>query len=135
MAEENFHKQYTQPGIPPPDILAYAAEDIPKMIGPYKIEHLLEKGGMSILYLGTHPNTREPTTIKVLLPKYLSHPDVLQRFLNEAEIIAMTNHPNIIKLYGHGEWEGGLYIAMEFVQGTSLRQLLLRSPISLKRAL
>lgn len=134
MAEDDFHKRYTQPGVPK-DIQPFAAADIPKMIGPYKIGHLLEKGGMSILYLGTHPNTKELTTIKVLSPKYLSHPDVIQRFLNEAEIIAMTNHPNIIKLYGHGEWEGGLYIAMEFIQGISLRQLLLSSPISLKRAL
>lgn len=107
----------------------------PNYIGPYKIESLLEKGGMSILYLGTHPETKEPTTIKVLSPKYLSHPEVVQRFLNEAEIIAMADHPNIVKLYGHGEWEGGLYIAMEFIQGISLRQYILQTPMSLRKAL
>jgi len=104
-------------------------------IGPYKIESLLEKGGMSYLYLGTHPETKEPTTIKVLSPKYVKHPEIVRRFLNEAEIIAMADHPNIIKLYGHGEWEGGLYIAMEFVQGISLRQYILQTPMSLKKAL
>lgn len=109
--------------------------DIPKIIGPYKIECLLEKGGMSILYLGVHQTTGDVTTIKVLSPKFISHPEVVQRFLKEAEIIAMTDHPNIVKLYGHGEWEGGLYIAMEFIQGKSLRQTLLQWPISLKRAL
>lgn len=108
---------------------------IPDQIGPYKIESLLERGGMSILFLGTHPVTKEPTTIKVLSQKFLSHPEIVQRFLNEAEIIAMADHRNIVKLYGHGEWEGGLYIAMEFVQGISLRQYILQTPLSLRRAL
>jgi serine phosphatase RsbU (regulator of sigma subunit)/tRNA A-37 threonylcarbamoyl transferase component Bud32 len=107
----------------------------PKTIGPYKIESLLEKGGMSYLYLASHPESHEPVTIKVLSPKYLSNPEVVRRFLNEAEIIAMADHPNIVKLYGHGNWAGGLYIAMEFVQGISLRQYLLQTPMSLKRAL
>src|SRR5262249_44107549 len=88
-----------------------------------------------LLYLGTHPDTKEPVTIKVLSQKFLSHPEIVKRFLNEAEIIAMADHPNIVKLYGHGEWAGGLYIAMEFVQGISLRQYLLQTPMSLKRAL
>jgi eukaryotic-like serine/threonine-protein kinase len=136
MATKDFHKQNTLPeGFSEQLTFAEPPAKIPSMIGPYKIESLLEKGGMSQLYLATHPDTQEPTTIKVLLPKFLSHPDVVQRFLNEAEIIAMTDHPNIVKLYGHGEWEGGLYIAMEFIQGISLRQMLLQSPISLKKAL
>ncbi len=108
---------------------------IPKMIGPYKIEALLQKGGMNLLYLGTHPETKEPVTIKVLSQKFLSNPEMTMRFLNEAEIIGMTDHPNIIKRYGHGKWAGGLYIAMEFIQGISLRQYLLQTPLSLKRAL
>lgn len=133
--EQDFHKQPTLQSqisnIPTPPI----NPPIPASIGPYKIESLLEKGGMNLIYLGIHPETKEPTTIKVLLPKFHSHPDVVQRFINEAEIIAMTDHPNIVKLYGHGEWENGLYIAMEFIQGVSLRQTLLQNPISLKRAL
>lgn len=137
MSDNDFYRRSTLPGIgdeskgSPPSSIA----GIPKFIGKYRIENLLEKGGMSILYLGTHPETREPTTIKVLSPRYLSHPEVVQRFLNEAEIIAMADHPNIVKLYGSGEWEGGLYISMEFIQGTSLRQYILQNPISLKRAL
>lgn len=135
MPFDDFHKISTQPGITPEDKGRPAQPEIPKTIGPYKIESLLERGGMSILYLGTHPETKEPTTIKVLSPRFLSHPEIVQRFLTEAEIIAMADHPNIVKLYGHGEWEGGLYIAMEFIEGISLRQYLLQSPMSLKRAL
>jgi serine/threonine protein kinase len=131
--EEDFHKQPTHP-----TLLSRtddAASKIPSRIGPYKIEALLNKGGMSYLYLGTHPNTKEPITIKVLSQKYISNPEVVQRFLNESEIISMTNHPNIIKMFGHGEWEGGLFIAMEYVEGISLRNYILKNPISLKRAL
>jgi hypothetical protein len=129
-----FHKQNTLPGNQSRS-RSSSNIPIPKQIGPYTIEGLLEQGGMSVLYLGTHPETKEPTTIKVLSEKFMSQPDIVERFLREAEIIALADHPNIVKLYGHGKWEGGLYIAMEFIQGISLRQYLLQTPLSLKRAL
>lgn len=133
MTEENFFKRSTIPPLPPGKEIKEAP--IPEKIGPYHIEALLDKGGMSILYLGTHPETQETITIKVLSPRFLSHDEMTMRFLNEAEIIAMADHPNIVKLFGYGEWEGGLYIAMEFIQGVSLRQYLLQNPLSVKRAL
>lgn len=110
-------------------------EKLPEKIGPYKIECLLDKGGMSILYLGLHPFNQDPLTIKVLSNEYLSNAEMVSRFLKEAEIIALNDHPNIVKLYSQGKWEGGLYIGMEFIQGISLRQYLLRNLISLKHAL
>lgn len=135
MSENNFHKHPTIPPSFSEGTSSDKAIEIPKQIGPYKIESLLNKGGMSLLYLGTHPETKDPITIKVLLPKFISHPEITRHFLNEAEIIALADHPNIIKLFGYGDWEGGLYIAMEFIEGVSLRQYLLQSPLSLKRAL
>ncbi len=90
---------------------------MPKQIGPYKIEGLLNKGGMSFLYLASCPEMSKPIAIKVPKSK-----KIYQRFLKEAEIIAMTNHPNVVQLYDQGEWEGGLYIAMELIRGVSLRQ-------------
>lgn len=134
MAEKDFYIQPTLPGLPSDDKNA-PSQEIPEAIGPYKVENLLEKGGMSILYLGTHPETKEPVTIKVLSPKFLSRPEVVQRFINEASIIAMSDHPNIVQLHGYGEWAGGFYIAMGFVQGMSLRQYILQTPVSLTRAL
>ena len=108
---------------------------IPETIGPYKIESLLDKGGMSLLYLGIDPTQREPLAIKTLSSKYVSHPEMVQRFMHEAEIIEITNHPNIVRLVGHGQWEEGVYIATEFIQGLSLRQMILQQAMSLKRAL
>ncbi len=109
--------------------------EIPQEIGGYRIEGLLNRGGMSLLYLGVHPKTRKPITIKVLSAKYINNPEVVEQFLHEAKIIEITNHPNIVKLYGHGKWEGGVYIAMEFVQGISLRQMILQQAMPLKRSL
>jgi serine/threonine protein kinase len=90
---------------------------------------------MSFLYLGIHPKTSKLLVVKVLSPKYIKHKETVDRFLKEAHIIAMTNHPNIVKLYGEGKWEKGLYIAMEFIQGISLRQFILKKSLSKKRAL
>lgn len=133
-SKQDFYKQPTliEPGSDIPD-----DEDIPlpKQIGPYPIESLLDTGGMSLLYLGILPETHEPLIVKVLSPKYLSHPEMVTRFIQEAEIIAMTDHPNIVKLYGQGKWEGGMYIAMEFIQGISLRQMIMQNALTLKRAL
>jgi eukaryotic-like serine/threonine-protein kinase len=132
LSDSSFYKQDTLP-----DFTSSEKEgsSLPERIGPYKIESLLNKGGMSLLYLGLHPETRELLAIKVLSPAYLTHPDAVERFLKESEIIALTNHPNIVKLYGQGEWEGGLYIVMELIRGISLRQFILQQSLSLKRSL
>lgn len=135
MPDDNFFKRPTIPPLPHDESSAEPLPPIPEKIGPYPVETLLEKGGMSLLYLASDPETQAPLTIKVLSPRYLSHPEMTARFLKEAEIIALADHPNIVKLYGYGEWEGGLYIAMEFIQGVSLRQYLLQNPLSLRKAL
>lgn len=90
---------------------------------------------MSILYLGIHPETKETLVIKVLSPEFVTHPEMIEQFLKEAKIVGMTNHPNIVKLYGQGQWEGGLYIAMEFIRGVSLRQFISQQSLSLKRSI
>ncbi len=122
-----------QPTIP--TLTKFETAIIPKKIGPYKIDSLLKKGGMSFLYLGVDPKDSSPIVIKVLSPKFIKSEDVSKRFLKEAEIIRLSNHPNIIKLHGQGQWDHGLYIAMEFVQGISLKQFLLEKSLSINKAL
>lgn len=130
--EDVFYKQPTLPHIADEPVIAV---DLPPQIGPYKIETLLSKGGMSLLYLGLLPDERKPITIKVLKPQYLTHPEMKEQFIKEAAVIELSDHPNIIKLYGQGEWEGGLYIAMEWVQGISLKQFIVQQSLSMKRSL
>ena len=132
-ARKEFHKQSTLPNLTAGQTSAIGT--LPKKIGPYKIETQLSKGGMSFLYLGLHPQTNAPVAIKVLSPRYMTHPEMVSQFLKEAEIIALTDHPNIIKLYGQGEWENGLYIAMEFIQGISLKQFIMQQNLSIRSCL
>lgn len=95
----------------------------------------MDQGGMSLLYLAQDPLSAAPIVVKTLSKKFLSNAEITGRFLAEAEIIKLADHPNIVRLYGSGQWEGGLYIAMEYVEGTSLRHYLQKTPISLKGAL
>lgn len=133
MIDDEFLKQRTLPDLG--SAADVRSSTLPHKIGPYPIKSLLNKGGMSYLYLGTHPTTAQPIVIKVLSPKYVTYREMASRFLKEAEIIAMTNHPNIVRLYGQGAWEQGLYIAMEFIQGISLRQFIQQKSLSQQRAL
>lgn len=132
MDDHSFYKQSTIPHLTSEEL---QAPPLPEKIGPYKIEGLLSKGGMSFLYLGVLPETKETLAVKVLSPKYVTHPEAVEHFLKEAQIIALTNHPNIVKLYGQGAWEGGLFIAMELIQGVSLRQFIMQQSLSLRRSL
>lgn len=129
---EKFHKQITLPSAPEKPS---APQPLPKTIGPYKIETLLAEGAASLLYLAFDPRAKELRVIKVLSPEYVNHPEMVDHFLWEAKIIGMTDHPNIVKLHDHGKWEEGLFIAMEFIRGISLRQFLMQQSFSLKRCI
>lgn len=129
---EEFHKQNTLPGVKASQTSANPA--VPKTIGGYTVEGKYSEGGMSILYLATHPTTKDPVIIKTLKPQFLSSADMVRKFNNEARILRLSDHPNIVTLYSHEEWEGGPYIALEFIQGRSLRSLIENNPVSLRRA-
>jgi serine/threonine protein kinase len=135
MPDSEFHKQPTLSETRFEAKIAETPPSIPDKIGPYKIESLLSRGGMSLLYLGTHPQTRALIAIKVLSPEFVKNPEMVSQFLRESKIIGLTNHPNIVKLYGEGEWEGGLYIAMEFIRGVSLRQFIEQHSLSMKKSI
>ena len=129
--DSSFFKQKTLPGFTEEE----KSLPLPEEVGPYKIESLLGSGGMSLLYLGLDPKSKETLAIKVLSPKFVDQKQAVERFFKEAEIITLTSHPNIVKLYGKGKWEGGLYLAMELIRGVSLRQFIMQHSLSLKRAL
>lgn len=132
MVEDNFYKQPTLTDL---NMSFDLPKALPSHVGPYKIESLLSQGGMSLLYMGIHPQSHEILAIKVLSPTLTTETEMVSRFLQEAKIISMTNHPNIVKVYGEGSWEGGLYIAMEFIRGISLRQFIEQQSLSLKRCI
>ncbi len=110
-------------------------EKLPQKVGPFPIEALLDRGGMSTLYLAQHPETKETIVIKVLDEKFLERKEVLDRFLHECVLLRELNHPGIVRAIDAGQWEGGYYLALEYVQGVSLRKWIQQTPISLPRAL
>lgn len=131
MKEQAF---YYQPTLPTKEAKKSQTK-IPRQIGPYDVESLLAQGGMSSLYLGKEPKTGAVVAIKVLSKDFVEHPRMIAQFLEEARIISIADHPNIVKLFGQGKWQHGLYIATEFVQGVSLRQFIYQHALSLTRCL
>lgn len=107
---------------------------LPEKVGPYKIENYLTSGGMNDIYLALDEESEELVVVKVLKGKYHDNFEMKSRFMHEAEIVALTNHPGIVKYLSHGVWEGGLYLALEYLQGVSLRKYIQHTPITLKKA-
>ena len=98
---------------------------IGKLILNYKIISLLGEGGMGSVYLAEHTQVNRKAAIKILLPQHLKNAEIKNRFKNEASLLAELNHPNIVNLYDFAEDESGLYLIMEFVEGTPLDEYIL----------
>ena len=95
-------------------------------IAGYKIEKVLEVGGMSIVYLAEHVGLERKVAFKVLTPELSADERFRQRFIRESRLAVSIDHPNIIPVYDAGEADGVLYIAMLYVQGINLKDLILR---------
>ncbi|MEE8061387.1 MAG: serine/threonine-protein kinase, partial [Gemmatimonadales bacterium] len=91
----------------------------------YEIEKEIGRGGMAIVFRATDRKHNRPVAIKVLLPD-LAASVGHERFLREIEIAAKLQHPHILPVYDSGEADGLLYYVMPFVEGESLRDLIVR---------
>ena len=79
---------------------------------------------MGQVYLAQHPRLPRQDALKVLQPDLSNDGDFRQRFIREADLAASLSHPNIVKVHDRGEFEGQLWIATEYVDGTDAGQLL-----------
>jgi serine/threonine protein kinase len=90
----------------------------------YRIERILGRGGMSVVYLAEHPRLKNAVALKLLAPE-LAEGDVFrERLLRESRLAASVNHPNVVPVYDTGEEDGTLFISMRFVDGRDLRRTL-----------
>ncbi len=91
----------------------------------YRVERLLGRGGMSVVYLAEQVRLKRPAALKLLAPELADDERFRERFLRESELAASLDHPSVIPIYDAGEVDGQLYIAMRYVEGSDLRALLL----------
>ncbi len=91
-------------------------------IAHYRIMELLGAGGMGAVYKAYDKKLHRVIALKLLKPEHLSQQDRRRRFFQEARAASALNHPHILTVYEVGEEDGKPYIAMEFVEGETLRQ-------------
>ncbi|HYK34885.1 protein kinase domain-containing protein [Alloacidobacterium sp.] len=101
----------------------------------YELLGLLGAGGMGEVYRARDSALRREVAIKVL-PAFVSRdPDRLRRFEQEAQAAAALNHPNILAIHRFGEFDGAPYLVAELLEGSTLRQLLQRGPLPVRKAI
>ncbi len=93
-------------------------------LGKFEIRRVLGNGAMGEVYLGIDPSIGREVAIKTILPAAAQGGDAKERFAREARAAGVLNHPNLVTIYEFGEDQGVLYIAMEFVKGHDLEDLL-----------
>ncbi|HTF38521.1 MAG TPA: serine/threonine-protein kinase, partial [Blastocatellia bacterium] len=104
-------------------LLEKRAEEIPtERIGRYQIIKALGVGGMGRVYLAVDEQLNRPVAVKLLSNYNASEAERMRRFVLEAQAAAALNHPNIAHVYEIGDDNGTKFIAMEFVDGETLRQ-------------
>jgi len=94
--------------------------------GRYRIERTLGHGGMASVYLARDSELDRPVALKILAPHLTGDEQFRRRFLREARLAARLSHANVVQVYDAGEDENGPFIVMEFVQGTTLAEILAR---------
>ena len=97
---------------------------IGKQLDEYRLEAMLGHGGMARVYRGLDVRLKRYAAIKVIDAPYQTDPDYASRFEREAQAVAQLDHPHIVRLYRYGETEGLLYMAMQYIQGANLGDVL-----------
>ena len=107
-----------------------------KTLGRYRIDAKIGQGGMGVVFRATDEKLRRPVALKVLSDGLVKDAERRRRFLREARIAAAITHPNIATVHDIGETDDGhIYIAMELIEGPSLRQWIERGAMDTATAL
>lgn len=92
-------------------------------VGRYRLEAELGRGGMGIVFRASDPELDRPVAIKLVQAVPFARYDKLRmRLLREAKVLAKLTHPNVVRIYDCGQHEGEVFLAMELVEGATLRE-------------
>ena len=96
---------------------------LPESIGRFQIQEVLGRGGMGEVYKAFDPTLQRTVAVKTVRPD-IDRPDYLDRMMREAQACARLSHPNIVTVFEAGQDNGVVYIAMEYLQGKNLAEVL-----------
>lgn len=97
----------------------------PEIVPGYEKISGIGRGGMGIVYKARKSSTGEIVALKMILPEYALNEKSRKLFLREMKVTSELIHPNIVRLYDHGEHRGRFWFAMEFVEGVDIQKLLM----------
>jgi eukaryotic-like serine/threonine-protein kinase len=92
--------------------------------GRYRVLERLGSGGMADVYCAEDSQLQRRVALKVLHPRFAEDRQFVERFRREASSAAGLQHPNIVGIFDRGEWDGTYYIAMEYVEGRTLKDII-----------
>jgi DNA-binding beta-propeller fold protein YncE/predicted Ser/Thr protein kinase len=93
-------------------------------VAGYRIEELLARGGMGVVYRATHLGLERPAALKVIARELVDRDGFRERFLRESRLAARLDHPAVVPIYDSREVDGELIVAMRLVEGGDLRRLI-----------
>ena len=96
------------------------------MFAGYRVESLIGRGGMGVVYRATDLSLGRPVALKMIAPELAQDERFRDRFLREPRIAASLEHPNVVPIHEAGERDGHLYVAMRYVAGSDLSTVLAR---------
>ena len=96
------------------------------VVAGYRIESVVGRGGMGVVYRATQLTLERPVALKLLAAEFAQDDGFRQRFQRESKLLAAIDHPNVITVHEAGEHEGRLFIAMRYVEGEDLREVIRR---------
>ncbi len=95
----------------------------------YRIEAVIGKGGMGVVYRAFDMRLRRIVALKLMAPELALDERFRKRFARESELAMSLEHPNVVPIYDAGETDGHLYLAMRYVEGSDLKELLRREGV------
>jgi eukaryotic-like serine/threonine-protein kinase len=114
---------------------AYALSKGSLVVGKFRIIEEVGHGGMGIVYKAEDIKLKRSVALKFLPPHLVGSPELKERFLIEAQAAAALSHPDICVIHEVGESQGHPYIAMEYLEGETLRDRIRRGPLKTEEAL